>query len=119
MRIPGEEQWRRARDRLQNVIGTTGVARGIADETVWRNGFMEELRILSRLEAEELGPGPEIDKGTYRIRAEQWVHARVLFTILDLVAWMGPEWSNHFPDVGREDQFIELVRRAFRSNIRP
>jgi hypothetical protein len=118
--ITSKVQWGRAVQRLQAVIERTGVANGI-DEEKWKNGFMDELRLLSKEEASELGKGILIvDKGTNKLTLEKWVHARVLYMILDLVAWMGPQWSTHFKRNGEpmtEEQFLDLVKQAFESGF--
>ncbi len=115
MLVTDKEHWKAARARLQEVIGRTRVVDGIRNEEIWRDGFVEDLRKLSLEETKAVGGvAPVVDKGSYKLRLDEWVHARVLFMILDLAAWMGPEWETHFPG-SKEDAFIDLVRQAFRS----
>jgi hypothetical protein len=117
MEMPMKSHYKTARGRLQEAIAISHVADGIRDEEVWRQGFLEELRRLSLVQATELGGGvPVVDKGPYRLRLEEWVHGRVLLMILELVAWMGPEWASHFEQQSSDD-FVELVRAAFQSNL--
>ncbi len=116
MNLPPTEMLRKARDHLQKTIEKSKVADRI-EEDRWREGFIEELRILTRNQAVELAQGvPEVDKVSYKLNLEEWVHARVLLMILDLTAWIGPEWSSHFGDM-TEEQFFGLVRKAFESNL--
>ena len=105
-----------ARDRLQKTIARTKVADRI-DENRWRQGFMEELRILSKSQALKLGQGKtEVDKGSYELHLDEWVHARVLLMILDLTAWIGPEASSHFRGM-TEEKFMGLLRQAFEVSL--
>jgi hypothetical protein len=113
--IPSETDLAEAVARLEKVIGETEVADGISEKK-WMNGFMQEIRRISRDQAEKNGLGkPIVDKGTYALPLERWVHARVLYMILDLVAWMGPQWRSHF---GQDKQVLmDLISRAFDSSL--
>jgi hypothetical protein len=116
LNLPSTEMLRKARDHLQETIEKSKVADRIGEDR-WREGFIEELRTLTRNQAIELAQGvPEVDKVSYKINLEEWVHARVLLMILDLTAWIGPEWSSHFRNM-TEEQFLDVVRKAFESNL--
>jgi hypothetical protein len=113
MKAPTEEQLLEACAVLERIIGETNVADGITTaekEQGWRR-VIDELIQLSVKDARRMGEGCVVNKGSYTLPPDQWVHARVIAMILDLSAWMGMQWESH--SLGRKKDFLQLLERAY------
>jgi hypothetical protein len=106
------EQLLEALSEIERIIGETTVADGITaeKENGWRR-VIEQLTQLSIKDARRMGEGlPPVDKGSYTLPSEQWVHMRVLAMILELSTWMGMQWRSHFPGLTKDDYLREIER---------
>lgn len=113
MKAPTEEQLHAACATLERIIGETTVADGITTaekESGWRR-VVEELIRLSIEDARSMGEGCLVNKQSYTLLPDQWVHARVRAMIVELSAWMGMQWESH--GLGGKADFLQLVERAY------
>lgn len=113
MKAPTEEQLRVACATLEKIIGETTVADGITTaekEDGWRLVIGELVR-LSIQDAQSMGEGGLVNKGSYTLLPEQWVHARFCAMLVELSAWMGMQWESH--SLGQKEGFLQLLEHAY------
>ena len=109
---PAYDRIDEAIESIENAIRRANVAGGIGTPELEKN-WADVLNEINRLSIEDAGiRWGIIDKNTYQIQAEQWVHGRMMGILMILSAWMGFQWESHFPGLKKQD-FLNFIANAY------